>query len=85
MNGRSQQSDGDLVRYLGRSIKVWVNDIVWWEADADCLLDILDKILGRLEDADLFAAAYKCLFFKARSRGVERCTKRGRCLTTESV
>ena len=32
-------------------------------ADEDNLLNTLDKILGRLEDARLFAAAYKCLFF----------------------
>ena len=27
------------------------------------LLNTLDKILGRLEDTGLFAAAHKCLFF----------------------
>ena len=32
-------------------------------ADEDDLLNTLDKILGRLEDAGLFATAYKCLFF----------------------
>ena len=35
-----------------------------WGADEDDLLNTLDKILGRLEDAGLFAAAHKCLFFK---------------------
>ena len=36
---------------------------MWWGADADDLLNTLDKSHGRLEDAGLFAAAYKCLFF----------------------
>ena len=31
--------------------------------DEDDLLNTLDKILGRLEDAGLLAAAHKCLFF----------------------
>ena len=32
-------------------------------ADEDDLLNTLDKILARLEDAGFFAAAHKCLFF----------------------
>ena len=32
-------------------------------SDGDDLLNTLDKILGLLEDAGLFAAAHKCLFF----------------------
>ena len=36
---------------------------MWCGADKDDLLNTLDKIIGRLEDAGLFAAAHKCLFF----------------------
>ena len=42
----------------GLNCKVWVDDIVWWGADEDDLLNTLNKILGRLEDAGLFAAAH---------------------------
>ena len=45
----------------GLNCKVWVDDIVWWGADEDDLLNTLDKIIGRLEDASLFAAAH--MFF----------------------
>ena len=41
----------------GLNCKVWVDDIVWWGADEDDMLNILDKILGR------FATAHKCLLF----------------------
>ena len=51
--------------FTGLNYKVWVDNIVWWGADADDLLNTLDKILGSLEDADLFTAAHKCLFFDA--------------------
>ena len=44
-------------------LKVWVDDIVWWGADEDGLLNTLDKILGRLENAGRFAAGRKCLLF----------------------
>ena len=47
----------------GLNCKVWVDDIVWWGTDADNLLNPLDKILSRLEEADMFAAAHKCLLF----------------------
>ena len=47
----------------GLNRKVWVDDIVWWGADEDDLLNTLDKIVGRLEDGVLFAAAHKCFFF----------------------
>ena len=43
--------------------KVWVDAIVWWGTNEDDLLNTLDMILCRLEDAGLFAAAHKCLFF----------------------
>ena len=43
-----------------------VEDIVWWVADKDDLPNTLDKILHRLEDADLFAAAPKCLLFDTK-------------------
>ena len=51
----------ELVAGLNR--KVWVVDIVWWGADEDNFLNSFDKILGRSEDAGLFAAAHKSLFF----------------------
>ena len=47
----------------GLNCKIWVDDIVCWGADEDDLLNTLDKIFGHLEDAGLFAAFYKCLFF----------------------
>ena len=47
----------------GLNCKVWVDGILWWGADEDALLNTLDKILGCLDDAGLFAAAYKCIFF----------------------
>ena len=47
----------------GLNCKIWVDNIVWWGADDNNLLNTLDKILGCLEDAGLFAAAHKCLFF----------------------
>ena len=47
----------------GLNCKVWVDDIVWWETDEDNFLKTLNKTLGRSEDADLFTAAHKCLFF----------------------
>ena len=50
----------------GLNCKVWVDDIVWWEADADNFLNTLDEILGRLEGAGLFTAARKCLFFDTK-------------------
>ena len=43
--------------------KILVDDVVWWRADYNNLLYTLDKILGRFEDAGLFAAAHECLFF----------------------
>ena len=57
---------------------------MWWGADENDLLNTLDEILGRLEDADLFAAAHEYLFFDT-SRGVARCTRGDRCLTIGSV
>ena len=45
------------------NFKVWVDDIVWWGADKDNLLNTFDKIVGHLEDASLFTAAHKYLFF----------------------
>ena len=47
----------------GLNCKVWVDDNVWLGADENYLLSTLDKILGRLEAAGLFAAAHRCLFF----------------------
>ena len=47
----------------GLNCKVCVDDIVWWGADKDNFFNTLDKNLGRLEDAGLFAAARNCLFF----------------------
>ena len=47
----------------GLNCKVWVDNMVWWGADEDNFLNTLNKVLGRLEDAGLFAAAYKWLFF----------------------
>ena len=72
----------------GLNCKVWVDDIMWWGADEDNFLNTLDKILGRLKDAGLLAAAHKCLFFdteilwcgKVYSGG-----RRDRCFTTGSV
>ena len=45
----------------GLNCNVWVNDIVWWRADEDELMDTVGKILGRLEDTGLSTAAHKCL------------------------
>ena len=45
----------------------------------------LDKILVRLEEAGLFAAAPSVRSSIPRSRGVERGTQGDRCLTTASV
>ena len=56
----------------GLNCKVWVDDIVWWGADEDNLLNPLDKILGRLEDAGLFAAAHKCLVFDTKISWCEK-------------
>ena len=54
---------GVLTKLLaGLNCKAWVDDIVCWRADEDDLLKTLDRILGRLGDAGLFAAAHKCLF-----------------------
>ena len=47
----------------GLNSMIWVDEIVWWETDERKLLNTLDKILGRLEDTGLFAAAQKCMFF----------------------
>ena len=47
----------------GLNCKVWVDDILWWGADEDDLRNNLDKILGCLEDAGLFAATHECFFF----------------------
>ena len=49
---------GVMTELTGLNCKVWVDDIVWWGADEDDLLNTLDKILGCLEDAGLFAAAH---------------------------
>ena len=46
------------VLLAGLNCKVWVDDIVWWGVDEDDLLNTPDKILGRLEDTGLFAAAH---------------------------
>ena len=54
----------------GLNCTVWVDGIVWWAADEDNLLNILDNTLGRLEDACLFAAAHNCLFFDTE---ISRC------------
>ena len=51
------------------NFKIWVDDIVWWGADEDDLLNNTDKILGCLEGAGQFAAAYKCLFFNTEITG----------------
>ena len=69
----------------GLNCKVWVDDIVWWGADEDNFLNTLDKIIGCLEGADLFAAVHKYMFFNTEifwcgkvysgrhvSRGLER-------------
>ena len=57
-------SQGVMTKLLaGLSCKVSVDDTVWWGADADDLLNTLDKILAHLEDAGLFAAAHEGLFF----------------------
>ena len=47
----------------GLNFKVRIDDIVLWEADEDNLFNTLDKILGRLKDAGLLAAAREYLFF----------------------
>ena len=47
----------------GLNCKVCIDNIVWWGADENDLVNTLEKILGRLEDAGLFAAAHKCLIF----------------------
>ena len=47
----------------GLNCKVWVDDVVWWRADEGNFLNTLDKILVCLENAGLFAAAHKCIFF----------------------
>ena len=47
----------------GLNLKVWVDDIVRWGADEDDLLNTPEKIFDRLEDAALFTAAHKNLFF----------------------
>ena len=47
----------------GSNCKVWVHVIVWWGVHKDDLLKTVDKVLVRLEDAGLFAAAHKFLFF----------------------
>ena len=65
---RGFERDGLFPRYDDRvgdglNCKLWVDDIVWWGADENDLLNTLGKILGRLEDAGLFAAAHKCRFF----------------------
>ena len=69
----------------GLNCKVWVDDTGWWGADEDNLLNTLENIFGRLEDAGLFAAAHKCLFFDAEILWCKRCTQGDRCLTTGSV
>ena len=43
----------------GLNFKVRIDDIVLWGADEDNLFNTLDKILGRLKDADL--AAMHCV------------------------
>ena len=58
---------------------------VWWGADERDLLNTLDKILGCLEDADLLAAAHKCLFLDTEISWCGRCTQGDRCFTTGSV
>ena len=50
----------------GLNCKVWVEDIVWWVADKNNLLNTLDKIFDRLEDTGLFVAAHKCPFFDTK-------------------
>ena len=47
----------------GLDCEVWVDDVVFWGKSATELMDTLDEILGRLEDAGLFVAAHKCTFF----------------------
>ena len=61
----------------GLNWEVWVDEIVWWGTDEDDLLNPFDRVLGRLEDAGLFAATHKCLFSTPRSRGVKKCTRIG--------
>ena len=46
----------------GLNCKVCVDNIDWWEADKEDMLNTFDKILVRLEDAGLFAAGHECLF-----------------------
>lgn len=41
---------------------VWFDDIVYWELNEADLIAMLDAVLGRLEDAGLFAAAHKRTF-----------------------
>ena len=48
----------------GLNCMVWVDDVVYWGVDEDDLLDTLDKILARLEEAGMFVAAHKCTFFE---------------------
>ena len=43
--------------------KVWIDAIVWWGANEEYFFNTLDTILCRLENAGLFAAAHKCMFF----------------------
>ena len=47
----------------GLNCKIWVDDIVWWRVDEHNFPNTLNKVLGRLEDVGLIAAAHKCLFF----------------------
>ena len=43
--------------------KICVDDIAWRGANDVDLLNTLNKILGHVEDASLFAATHKCSFF----------------------
>lgn len=52
-----------LVRILeGLNSFIWVDDIVYWEVGEDDLVDTLDLILERLEEAGVNVAAHKCMF-----------------------
>ena len=58
---------------------------MWWGADEDDFLNTFDKIPGCLEDAGLFAAAIKCLFFDTEISWCGKMSQGDKCLTNGSV